>query len=75
MNNTQNRDRINSYTTTMRTQGTGLVELDKKSPRGFIGSPMQSFPDVCEARFDNNNLMPSVASKFKRDDQATIFKT
>ena len=49
--------------------------MEKKTSRGFVGSPMEFEPEPHEARFENYDNMPAISSKFRRNDRAASFAT
>ena len=73
--NTKYPEDVQNGLSTMRHTGVGNLDLDRKKPRDKHGSFNQYHPDACEARFDTIDLMPPIASKFRRRDRTTIFKT
>jgi len=62
---------------TLRHTGIGLLDMDKRYPRGKHNSPNEYHPNPCDARFatTNEQIMPAIASKYKRKDRSTVFKT
>ena len=64
-----------NHGSTMRSQGVGNLELDRKTGRRLIGSMLQFAPKAHEERFKTYETMPAIASKFRRRGRSTIFET